>query len=430
MPTFDFLSGMTFSRRIKMLAAGLWLLALLTAGLWIGVPRLPTEVKAPVEDVIEPVAPKLKTPLLVVGVIILASAPAYTGGSVYLLRSTRRRQAENNLALGQVGVVQWLSVPASDKTKWKTAADMWARVRSPLVRPDFEILRGRGVHVSFEVVAVEGDGIYWLMWAPDVRELDGSRQAAQDLPGTLGNALAGYNPRMRVVKIEDPLAKVAGQDGIAVQWIELGLSAPSHYPINTEFDADPVMALVSGILTDGNVVMAGFQVLTRPAGNWQAPGRKELAALVQAQAEMSSKLIGKAEKERKLAIEAKLDQFGFETVLRFFAVGSDPQALSYRLRAVQDTMGQYQGLNAFTVVNRGDDAATLLNRAFPPRLDPINVLNVGELAVLYHLPNSDWEPVTGVKWSPARVIAPAAPVIRGWGVPEHAREILGMQNGK
>lgn len=410
-----FLGSLSFTRQLMMTAAGLWLAGIIAAAIWFGLPYLPGQARAPIDQMITPeIWAKAELPLKIAGGILIGLPPLYTGGLIYFLAGTRRWQAKNNEELGKVGLVQWVSLPGSDKIKWKTSADMWNRLRTPLSRPDFEVLMGRGVHISLEVIAIEGDGIYWLMWVPDVRQLPGKRQTAQDLPATLGNALSGYNPRIRVTKMADPLARQLEGGKMQLQWIELGLSAPSHYPIKTDFEVDPMMSLVSSILTDGNAPVAGYQVLVRPVGNWQAPGRGELNKMIQAQAETNARLIGQAEKERRLAMEAKLDQFGFETLLRFFALGNDPQSLTYRLRSIQDTLGQYQGLNAFTVAGRGNSAATLLNRAFPPRLDPVNILNIGELATLYHLPNSDWEPVTGIKWSPARVIAPAASVIRDW----------------
>ncbi len=409
-----FLSGLSFIKQLIVTALGLWLAGIVAAAVWFGVPRLPDSVRAPIDNTIAPVWDQAETPLKVVGVILIALPPFYTAGLTYFLIGSKRRQARNNEELGKVGVTQWISLPASDKTKWKTSADMWARIRTPLARPDPAILSGRAVHVSFEVVAIEGDGIYWLMWLPDARQLPGKRQAGQDLSATLGNALNGYNPRIRVTTIDDPLANLSAEGQQQLQWIELGLAGPSHYPIKTNFDIDPMIAIVSSILTDGSTQAAGLQLLTRPIGNWQGPGRKELNQMVQAQAQTSAKLISQADKGRRLALEAKLDQFGFETVLRFFAIGNDPQTLSYRLRAIQDTLGQYQDLNSFTIRRRGNDTRILLDRTFPPRLEPSNILNVGELSALYHLPNTDWEPVAGIKWSPARVISPAASVIRGW----------------
>lgn len=424
----------TFTGRLRLFMVITWGAALIVALIWFAAPAAwravpPKTQKSFTKSFTKMLQPIQETmtsaelPLKIIGGIILASPVIVTSGSVYFLLNTKKWQAGRASELAKIGVVSWLSIPKTDKVKWTDAADMWLRMRTPLARPDFNVLMGKGLHASFEVISIEADGVYWLMWSPDPRELEGKGKEGQDLPGTLGNAISGHNPKARITRREkDPIAGVLKGGQTQVMWMEVALGGPSQYPINTTFQGDPMMALVSNMQTDQNVQAVGMQVLVRPVNDWKGPGQQELTTMVRTQAETNAKALPKAQKDQRLTLEAKLDQFGYETVIRFYAAGSDPQSLGYRLRGIQDALGQYQGLNGFTVIGRGQSAEPVVNRAFPARLDSFGVLNAGELSCVYHLPSEKWEPVPGIKWSPARNIPPSAETIRGWGLPAHLRE--------
>lgn len=147
-------------------------------------------------------------------------------------------------------------------------SQMWAGLIALLQRTNQDILRGQGYHLSFEIVAIEGEGIYWLMWTPDPRQIPPQTEN-QDLVGSVGNTLAGFNPRLRVVRLpEGPLKTHLTKTG-QTMWLTFRASGPNHYPLKIDFERDPLLPLVRSFLTDANVTLAGCQLLIRPVDGWQ-----------------------------------------------------------------------------------------------------------------------------------------------------------------
>ena len=403
-------------KSLLLTCAGAWLLVLLIGMAWLGLVNWPeSAITLLVRDTVAQFQP-WSTLLVGIG---LGAAPLLTGLTIYLLGGAKGRQRAQNHRLGAVGRFHWVAVPPSDRTNWaKSATEMWSRMRPALQRSDGAILLGRAPHAALEISAVEGTGIRWGVWAPDVRHLPQER-TPQDLPGTLGNILKGTGDRTHVTQLDDPLTTLA-EGAVNVAWAEYGLAAPAHYPLRTDFNTDPLLPLIATCQTDQQVTHLGLQVIVRPVGRWQGGGEKELAQLIQAQAAVARSTLTAAQKEKRLLIEQKLDQLGYEVVLRCYAAGPAPQRqLLLRLQALTDVLGQYQSpLNALVVIARGNDLKTLQQRAFTPRLRPRMVLNVGELAALYHLPNYQWSALSGIAWAPAAIIPPTTPVIVGWGEPE------------
>ena len=233
--------------------------------------------------------------------------------------------------------------------------------------------------------------IGFLVWTP------------QDLKESMMQQLQATYPKGMLETVDDPLGGLEQQP---LQALELGLMAPSLYPIRTDFGkGEPLTALINALIPNSETVAAGVQFIFRPADTaWQAQGAETVGAMRAQLAAMESKLVDKSSKTRLEAIEGKKDQQGYEVTVRLFGAGPDQS----RVKQLSESFGQYTGdMNGFITTRRDLDWTTLQKRAYPLPSGGARraILNVEEFAAVWHAPGKR-TPSNDLVWSGARFLVP------------------------
>jgi hypothetical protein len=311
------------------------------------------------------------------------TAAGYFGFKAY----ARRQQAAQNGRLAADAEVLLVRTDPDDDSPIERAANLFLSLRQVLASGP--AWRGKAVHISLEIVVMGDTGkIGFLVWTP------------KELKESIMVQVQAHYPLATMEVVKDPLQ---GLDGQPLAAVELGLAADSLYPIRTDFGkgGEPLAAFISALTPGSSTVAAGVQFICRPAAaGWQQQGAETVTKLREQMAATEAKMVGRAEKDRLEAIEAKKDQLGYEVTARVFGVGADRG----RVQQLVQAFGQFAGLNSFAVTRRDLDWATVRGRAYP--LDGRRaVLNVEEFAAAWHPPGKR-TPSNDVAWTRAKVLNP------------------------
>lgn len=251
-----------------------------------------------------------------------------------------------------------------------------------------------------------------------------------------------------------PMAQIKRTDDYASSLIKSGeyglanvsLLKDQVFPIKTyrDFEVDPLSAITSALSQVGPDEHLGIQFVVRPVPDiWQAPGYsyvknvttgssgprpislvdmlslviKEIGGIlvsviqtllgsppkeslpIKASGGSSVELTSGQELELK-SIESKLSKMGFEVNLRFIANSSSQEKVNGHLRALGASMSQFSTahLNGFATEIESNKLSAL--EAYTERkfrgVDAF-VLNIEELASIYHLPSSKVE-TPNIEW--------------------------------
>lgn len=273
-------------------------------------------------------------------------------------------------------------------------------------------------HISFEIVAEKDSIIFYVFTPLHLKEFIEGQLYAQ-YPSLQINQVSDYT---RAVKLE----------GMNVATTKVQLTKEDVYPIKTftATEVDPlagITAVMSG-LEDGEQIW--FQMVTRPVSDqWQNKGVKYVqdirggknpsagktvlsmvgTAAVRIVREVLQEGSGigdlstKAGEAPKLSapqeaalkgIESKITKLGFETIFRLVVVAPEEAKARSRAQAMLAALKQYNttNLNGFiggeTKINDYAAWERYVSRSFEEKG---NILNIEELASIYHIPTKEVE---------------------------------------
>ncbi|HSH31767.1 MAG TPA: type IV secretory system conjugative DNA transfer family protein, partial [Candidatus Saccharimonadales bacterium] len=269
-------------------------------------------------------------------------------------------------------------------------------------------------HLSFEIIAARGT-VHFYAAVPVA------------LVSVVEQAIVTAYPGARVEEAEDynifnPAGKLSGTTGG-----ELVLKADPAYPIATftTLERDPMAGLLNTLsaLEEGDGV--GVQLLLRPARpGWvkaaTALADKKRKTRGSASLKFTAKDLVKAavvvpdptktqpdepltglEQTVLDAIEDKTRHPGYEVLVRLVAAAPNAARSQVILRDLATAFALFDapGLNGFKFLPAGDIAGLVtafIFRFFPPELGH-DILNSVELATLFHLPDAQFTPTSGVE---------------------------------
>ncbi len=222
---------------------------------------------------------------------------------------------------------------------------------------------------------------------------------------------------------------------VSVGRIELEKS--SIFPIRTfrDFDVDPLAAITSAISDLQNEEEAWIQLVIRPVANfWQDHSKEYITAIREGkdpQGESTWRKIGKAfakalesseesatkeivrlapgQEEELSKIEEKMLKVGFEFAIRIVTKADDKIRSEQILKDIVASFKQFTTahLNSFTNTSSSFDAKEVYEDFQKRKLDvdADDILNIEELASVFHLPNISVE-TPNINWSRARKAEP------------------------
>lgn len=308
-------------------------------------------------------------------------------------------------------------------------------------------------HLSFEIVAIDKYIQFYVHLPKHIKDF------------VEGQIYAQY-PTVEISEVDDYASKVRPKD-INFASCDLTLTKADVYPIKmfSSFEVDPLSGITSVLskLNPGDEVW--FQLLIRPTGDdWQEKGNRIVSAVRAGKSPGGQSffdLFGKGLKnflfaivreamhpgaetvaangEVKLSagvdealkgIEQKIVKLGFETKIRIFAIAPDSLSAKVKCQSVAATFKQFNttNLNGFKMgeitQNNFESWQNFVDRSFE---EEGAILNITELASVYHLPHVSVE-TPNIVWSGAKKGEPPANLPLTENTPPEELTILGMTN--
>jgi len=332
-------------------------------------------------------------------------------------------------------VVLSVKIP-KDSEKGPTAAEMMFASLHGILKPQKDLKREGSIqeHISFEMVA-DANSIVFYVWTP------------KHLQNFVEGQIYAQYPTAEIAKVEDYAKNIdIDQDGTedCVAGCELKLIKPDYFPIKTfvSFEVDP-LAGITGALSkiEAQSEKVWIQILTRPVSDaWRNKGLSYAEGLKNGAASPLSKA-GLAKLPTSLlqgffnaifptedskggggdvrlahnvetslaCLEEKANKLGFQVKIRLLYIAKTEELAKQHLRMTSGAFKQFNTTltNGFvpTKIRTGKSvldeyrARLFHERGF--------VLNIEEVAILYHLPHASVE-TPNIVWTSSKKGEPPA----------------------
>ncbi len=337
-----------------------------------------------------------------------------------------------------------LEIPRENDKKELAAEQMLAALHG-ILRSKRE-LRLSGTlqeHISLEIAA-KGQRIRFYIWTP------------KHLQAFVEGQIYAQYPTVQITEPETDYSEREFEQDV-IHSAELTLTDNETMPIKTfpSFEVDPLAAITATLakLDKENEEM-WIQIMARPiADDWHKRGAKTIArirggrgllsgsgtatlnyagqafaALVRPpdstgkEGGTAAPEISERDKARITAIETKTQKLGYQVKIRLMYAGNDQRTARLRMQALVGAFKQFNttNLNGFKSKNESFNRNKLLEYQTRFFIDNGFILNIEELASLFHLPHTTVE-TPNIVWATTKTAEPPAniPVAE----PGHEEEI-------
>jgi hypothetical protein len=348
----------------------------------------------------------------------------------------------------------FIEVPRDNDKQALNAEQMFASLHG-ILRPKQELVREGGIqeHISFEIVSYNKQ-IRFYVWTP------------KHLKNFLEGQIYAQYPTVSIQEVKDDYAKQEVSEQITYG-VEMTLANNEVVPIKTfkSFEVDPLAGITAVLAKlEDSGEQGWIQVLARPVDDtWHSRGESYIQATREGKSSggsFSGKLIdipayilrnffmalfkppqsaesGTApakpelndqQKSHLTATSEKISKLGYEVVVRMMYVGEDRNTARLRVQSLVGAFKQFNDTNnGFKVKEyiQGDDAiARYRARLFGKKGF---ILNIEELASLYHLPHTNVETPSMV-WATSKTAEPPANLPSVAGTPDTELSPVGTTN--
>ncbi len=314
---------------------------------------------------------------LILAVSLLVIGASVVGAYLYsrvLKRKDREKKTKD-------GVLFEVKVPRANETEAGVAESMFANLYG--IKKDgkgWKKYLKVGESISFELVGLPGE-IRTYVYAP--------RHLAELVEKQI---LGSYQDAS--VDIVDEY-NIFTEDGHVV-YGTLELKESAYYPIKVleDFTGDPTANIFATLSKMADKEGALIQLVLTPAGSgWQKAGRKFVHKVESNNSDPEKKKMD-VPQEALQAISKKASKVGFRTAIRVVTSAPTEELAKMHFDNIVGAFEQYTnpGINNLTVVKptgraERDFMHNVIYRRMP--LESKTILNVEELAALYHFPNKD-----------------------------------------
>lgn len=321
-----------------------------------------------------------------------------------------------------------LEIPRTNDKKELAAEQMFASLHG-ILRNKRELVAQGGLqeHISFEIAAIDKQ-IRFYVWVPT------------HLQNFVEGQIYAQYPTVQIFHADGDYAEREITQPV-IHSAELSLTDNEVLPIKTfqSFEVDPLAGITATLakLEESSEEM-WIQVLARPVSdNWhlkssrfsnQLKGRRgsvgHLAfGLLQALfkppepgKEGSAPEVSERDKSRISEIEKKSIKLGYQVKVRLLYLGNSEKTAKLRMQAIVGTFKQFNStnLNGFQIKNATFGIEGLAKYRARFFIDRGYILNIEELASLYHLPHTNVE-TPSIVWASSKTAEPPAklPIIIG-----------------
>ena len=352
-------------------------------------------------------------------------------------------------------VLLMLEIPRANDKKELAAEQLFASLHG-ILRDKAELKNSGGVqeHLSFEIVSTGGQ-IRFYVWVPKI------------LQSFVEGQIYAQYPTVQIYKMKDDYVDDRNKYPV-VYTAELTLTDNEALPIKTfeNFEVDPLAGITGTLakLNPDNSEELWVQILTRPIpDDWHKKttdkwvrkvksGRKLFAGgsggidwtwIIEAFGALFRPPAGgtgtaaapvelsERDKTRIAKAEEKATKLGYEVKIRLTYLGHDQTNAKLNMQALVGTFKQFNStnLNGFHLTSgsfRLEDLDAYKMRQFQSHGF---ILNISELASVYHLPHTSVE-TPNIVWASSKTAEPPAKLPLVTGDPAHDEDIsaFGLTN--
>ena len=302
-------------------------------------------------------------------------------------------------------------VPRDNEYEIANAEQMFAGLYSLFEKKRFSRLFKEQIAVSFEIVALKDKIKFYVVCPTKVADL-------------VERQILGAYPTAEVASTTD--YNVYAENSY-IEYAELRLDKDSHLPIvlHDKLASDP-MNLITGTMSKvGEGEAFVIQYLVSPADDkWRKAGRAVLKSIEKAQKDPENKSASNLPQEVIQGITEKVAKIGFETTIRLISVARNKEIAKLNLSNLQASFQQFNSpeSNRFGKLKVKNIQGYLRERSivndFVNRIPPIwsgdSVLNISELATIFHYPSKKVE-TPHIEWLMAKK-APADETVASQGL--------------
>ncbi|OYX42792.1 hypothetical protein B7Y94_02910 [Candidatus Saccharibacteria bacterium 32-49-12] len=327
-----------------------------------------------------------------------------------------------------------LEIPKTNDKQELAAEQLFASLHG-ILRDKSELKLNNGVqeHLSFEIASVNGQ-IRFYVWVP------------KTLRSFVESQIYSQYPTVQIRDADEDYVAHERQHSV-VHTAEITLTEDEVLPIKTfqNFEVDP-LAGITGTLAklESTGEEIWIQILAKPiADDWHKVSEKWidsvrngkspmfiggglswLGGLIealwrppeQADGKVIVKELSDRDKTRIAEAEKKATKLGYKVRIRLAYLGEDNVSARQRMQAIVGTFKQFNStnLNGFKISNpsyRKEDLASYRQRRFGVEGF---ILNIEELASVFHLPHTNVE-TPNIVWASSKTAEPPAklPIITG-----------------
>ena len=313
------------------------------------------------------------------------------------------------------GAVLLLQVPRTNEKKELAAEQMLASLHGLLLSSEATRFSTKSTRerVSFEI-AVKAKRIGFYVWVPNY------------LKSFVEEQIYAQYPTVHISEVPDYTTTEVTPGAVSLS-TELKLSAHEALPLKTfpSFEVDPLAAITATLAQFDANEEAWMQIIVRPAAdNWYKQSEAYAAKIRGGKTSTSGVLyalwappetkteapkLAEFESARANAAEEKSHKLAYEVVARIVYRGANTTQARMRMQAITASFKQFNTtyLNGFAqkAPTSGEyDVQQYQKRAMTKRGF---VLNIEEVASLYHLPHTNVE-TPNILWAVAKTAEPPA----------------------
>lgn len=326
-----------------------------------------------------------------------------------------------------------LEIPKTNDKQELAAEQMFASLHGILRDADeLKMPNGEQEHLSFEFASVNGQ-IRFYVWVP------------KSLRSFVEGQIYSQYPSVQIIPATEDYT-THERDHDVIYTADITLTDNEALPIKTftNFEVDP-LAGITGTLAklENTGDEMWVQILVRPVDDvWHKTTEKWVAGVREGKVSSTTKYLGwlpqvfealwrppeagdkvttiselsDRDKTRITSAEAKANKLGYEVKIRVAYLGESQTTARQQMQAIMGTFKQYNStnLNGFKASHQSFEKEDLIpyrKRTFGKNSF---VLNIEELASLYHLPHTNVE-TPNIVWASSKTAEPPAklPVLTG-----------------
>lgn len=346
------------------------------------------------------------------------------------------RKANRLQVLNVDSVLLMMEIPKDNDKKELAAEQLFASLHG-ILRDANELKNSGGIqeHLSFEI-ASSGNQIRFFVWVPKIYQ------------SFVEGQIYSQYPSVQIYRMKEDYVDRRNQYPVSYS-TEITLTEDEALPIKTfeSFEVDP-LAGITGTLAKLNPKGSEemwIQILTRPiADDWHKKSEKWIKEVKTPKtfnlfgnidlkwfAEVLMALwrppeggstspvkveLSERDKTRVAKAEEKATKLGYQVKIRLVYVGHDQTTAKLNMQALVGTFKQYNStnLNGFKMVGGSYDSSALEAYKLRQFTNDGFVLNISELASVYHLPHTNVE-TPNIVWATSKTAEPPAklPMLTG-----------------